>query len=84
MAEKTRKDQTQEDKQKTQKDSQAPNPIQVQKYLSGIDYPTDKQGLLEAARRNGADEKVLNILNELPEKSYASPKEVSHEIGQVE
>jgi hypothetical protein len=84
MAEKNRKDQTQESKQKTQKDQKAPNPILIQKYLSGIDYPTDKRGLLEAARRNGADESVLNILNELPEKNYSSPQEVSHEIGQIE
>jgi len=62
----------------------APNPIQVQKYLKGVDYPVDKQGLLEKAREEGADENVMNLLNQLPDKSYNSPKDVSRAIGEIE
>jgi hypothetical protein len=29
------------------------NPIQVQKYLSGVDYPCDRDGIVSAAKDNG-------------------------------
>ncbi|MFF0490268.1 DUF2795 domain-containing protein [Nocardia sp. NPDC004068] len=38
------------------------NPIQLQKYLSGVDYPCDRDGLVDAARGNGADNDVINQL----------------------
>jgi hypothetical protein len=63
--------------------NEIPNPIQIQKYLSGIDYPTDKQNLLKHAEKEGADDKVMDALRQLPEKSYNSPVAVSHEIGNM-
>ena len=35
------------------------SPIDLQKALSGMDYPTDKKHLVERARKNKADEKVV-------------------------
>ncbi len=52
---------------------QMPNPVQVQKHLRGIDYPTDKRTLLDTARREGADENVLRALERLPETTFNSP-----------
>jgi hypothetical protein len=69
---------------KSRKEQKRPNPVQIQKYLSGIDYPADKKTLLEQARKHGADEAVIDILNELPEKTYNTPKDVSRAIGEVE
>ncbi len=57
------------------------NPIQVQKFLGGIDYPTDKQTLVNTAKQQGADEKVLNTLERLPDQKYNSPNDVSEQIG---
>jgi hypothetical protein len=57
------------------------NPIQLQKYLGGIDNPTDKQTLIERARSNGADEKVLRTLQELPADRFNSPNDVSEAFG---
>jgi hypothetical protein len=59
------------------------NPIQLQKYLKGIDYPVDKQKLLETARKEGADENVLKTLERLPEKKYDAPVDVSEEVGKL-
>ncbi len=56
-----------------------PNPIQVQRYVGGLDYPAGKQELIEAARRAGADEGVLRLLAELPERQYEAPSDVSRE-----
>lgn len=60
-----------------------PNPIQIQKYLSGIDYPTDKQNLLKHAKKEGADDRAMDALGQLPDKSYNSPVAVSREIGEI-
>lgn len=59
------------------------NPIQIQKFLSGIDYPTDKRTLLDRARDAGADSAVLETLQRLPEKRYNSPTDVSEQIGKL-
>jgi hypothetical protein len=38
------------------------NPIQLQKYLGGVDYPTDKQTLVKTAKDQGADDDVIQTL----------------------
>ena len=60
-----------------------PTPIQVQKFLGGVDYPTDKGSLVERASENGADENVLTALNQISEKTYKSPNDVSEELGKL-
>jgi hypothetical protein len=59
------------------------DPIEVQKYLSGIDYPCEKQDLIDAARNNGADENVISELEGLPDDTYESPADVSEALGDV-
>lgn len=59
------------------------NPIQVQKFLGGIDYPTDKQTLLKRAQEKGADKNVLSTLQRLPDQRYNSPKDISEQIGKL-
>ncbi len=60
------------------------NPIQLQKHLSGVDYPAGKQELLEAARRQGADEEALSTLERLPDREYDGPNSVSAEVGHLD
>lgn len=60
------------------------NPIQLQKYLKGIDYPVDKESLIDCAKNEGADQDVLSTLEQLPEQEYETPTEVSKAIGQIE
>ena len=60
------------------------NPIQVQKFLGGIDYPTDKQTIIDTAKREGADERVLSTLSRIPDKQYNGPNEVSRQIGNLD
>jgi hypothetical protein len=57
------------------------NPIQLQKFLGGIDYPVDKRTLVERARANGADNKVLKTLAALPADRFNSPNDVSEAFG---
>ena len=60
------------------------NPIQVQKFLGGIDYPCSKNDLIKTAEGKGADERVMNMLNRLPDKEYDAPTAVTREIGNLQ
>ncbi len=42
------------------------NPIQIEKFLKGIDYPAKKADLIKRAEQNGADEQVRATLQQLP------------------
>jgi hypothetical protein len=59
------------------------NPIQVQKFLKGVDYPTGKRELIEHARRQGADEAVLDILEQIPMERFNSANDVAEGIGRI-
>jgi hypothetical protein len=61
----------------------AVNPIQLQKHLSGLDYPASKQDLVRHARQRGADEDALDALESLPRDRFNSPNDVSEAIGDL-
>ena len=54
-----------------------PNPIQMQKFLAGVDYPARKDELVSHAQSHGADEKVLDLLKRMPDREYDGPNAVS-------
>ncbi len=60
------------------------NPIQVQKFLKGVDYPCSKQDLLQKAKEEGADENVLQTLQRMPMDRFNSPNDVAQAIGKIE
>ena len=60
------------------------NPVQVEKLLGGINYPSSKQDLIKTAKSKGADQNVMSILQKLPDKKYNSPVDVSEAIGKLE
>lgn len=59
------------------------NPIQLQKYLGGIDYPARKQDLIKRAKKSGADQNVMKTLMSLPREDFNSPNDVSEAIGDM-
>jgi hypothetical protein len=61
-----------------------PNPVQIQKFLGGIDYPAAKAEILQTARSEGADERVMAALERIPDRQYDSPVSVSREVGKLE
>jgi hypothetical protein len=56
------------------------NPIQIQKFLKGVDYPASKADLIENAKKMGADENILASLEQLPDKEFQTPADVSEEF----
>ena len=53
------------------------NPVMVEKYLAGVDYPANRQDLIDRARMNNADRDVMDTLDGLPDQTYHSPIDVS-------
>lgn len=62
----------------------AVNPIQVQKFLAGMHYPAKKDELVKHAKTKGADDKIMQTLEQLPGESFQTPADVSKAIGQIE
>jgi hypothetical protein len=58
-----------------------PNPIQIQKFLGGVDYPATKETLLSRAKDSGADKNVLDALENIPDKEYDGPTAVSSAVS---
>lgn len=58
------------------------NPIEVQKYLGGVDYPASGNDLAEAARANGAGEDVIKALQNISGDTFETPAEVSEALGE--
>lgn len=60
------------------------NPIQLEKYLKGVDYPASKNDLIKRAEQNGADQRVLETLKQLPDRSFEGPAGISKAIGNID
>ncbi|MBE0480930.1 MAG: DUF2795 domain-containing protein [Dehalococcoidia bacterium] len=56
---------------------------QIQVYLKGIDYPVNKQQLVDHARSNNAPENVMSFITRFPERTYTRPNEVQEEFGKL-
>ncbi|MEV0977180.1 DUF2795 domain-containing protein [Streptomyces sp. NPDC049915] len=56
------------------------SPIDLQKALSGMDYPTDKKHLVEVARKNKAADKIVSRLDGLKEDHFDGPNEVQKAV----
>jgi hypothetical protein len=60
------------------------SPANVQKYLSGVHYPADKQDLIECARRNSAPDEVMQEIRQLPDEQFGGPQDVMKGYGENE
>jgi hypothetical protein len=56
------------------------SPIDIQKALSGMDYPADKEQIIQHAQQHGADDAVLDALRKIPERQYEGPSGVSSAV----
>ena len=60
------------------------NPIQLEKYLKGVDYPAKKADIIQQAQKNGADNMVMAVLKELPDQTFDGPTGISKVVGQID
>ncbi len=68
------------DKQDNSKGSR-PSVVNLAKHFQGIDFPASKQNLIEHAKNKGADEKIMQMLERMDDREYASMKDIMKEYG---
>ncbi|MCF6525642.1 DUF2795 domain-containing protein [Streptomyces sp. JJ36] len=56
------------------------NPIDLQRALKGASYPTDREHLTELARKNGADDQLVDRISHLEEKEFSGPDKVEQAV----
>jgi hypothetical protein len=61
--------------------SSGPSFVDLAKQFQGIDFPVNKQDLIEHAKKNNAQESVMNMLDEMEDREYDSMKDVIQEYG---
>ena len=59
------------------------NPFEVQKFLDAVGYPASKRELVREAAEQGADTSVRSTLNQLPDKQFDTPAQVSAAISKL-
>ena len=57
------------------------NPIDAQRHLSGVDYPASKEDLVSEAKSQDAEQDVIDALQNMPDKEYNSPTDVTQALG---
>jgi len=56
------------------------SPIDIQKALSGIDYPASKDDIIRHAQQQGGDKEVIEALNKIEDREYEGPSGVSSAV----
>ena len=59
------------------------SPVEIARSLKGIDLPAGKQDVVDHARRNGAEQSVLKLLEKLPDRQYRTMAEVEKGVGEA-
>ena len=57
------------------------NPIELQKSLKGVDYPATKEDVVNAAKKNGADQEIIDALENLSDDSFEKPTDVTKALS---
>jgi hypothetical protein len=61
-----------------------PTPPEVQRHLSGVDFPATRDQLIEHARGQDAPQEVIEALQRIPDREYEGPAGIAQELGKVE
>ncbi len=62
----------------------ADNPVDIQAHLAGVNYPATKQELIDKAKEENASDDVISVLQQLPERRFNSPTEVSRAVSALQ
>lgn len=54
----------------------------IAQALTGVDFPTSKDKLLEHARKNNADQEVLEAIEQMPDSEYSNMADVFKGVGE--
>jgi hypothetical protein len=54
-----------------------PSPAAVEKYMNGVQFPTDREGLLSTAKKNGAPSDVMDVIQHFNEGEFRNVTDIS-------
>jgi len=57
--------------------------VDISKNMSGLDFPANKQNLIDYARNQKAREEVINTLQQMPDQDYGSMADVEKGFGEI-
>lgn len=57
------------------------NPKEVEKHLKGVDYPAQKEDLVNRAKKEGASKEIIDTLQRMPAQTFNKPTDVARAIG---
>lgn len=60
------------------------SPANIAEQLGGIDFPASKQDLVQHAQQGGTDGDAMEIIEQMPERTYNSMADVMKGVGEVE
>lgn len=54
--------------------------MDIQKHLSGLEFPASKQGIISHAKDKNAPQEFISTLNGLPDREYMDMDELMREL----
>ncbi len=60
-----------------------PNPSQLERYVSGLDFPASRDDLVRQATEQGAEDQVVETLRKLPATEFTGPESVSSALSEI-
>ena len=60
------------------------SPSNILHHLKGVDFPANRQNLIEQAQKNNAEGDIVDILRQMPDTQYQSMADVLKGVGKVE
>jgi hypothetical protein len=60
------------------------SPANISLHLKGIDFPAQKQDLVQHANKNGAPSEVLDVIKQMPDDEFENMADVMKAYGEVE
>lgn len=57
--------------------------VEVESYLSGLEYPVRKPDIIAHAKQKGASASVITVLEKLPDRLYATVGDLTSQLTKV-
>lgn len=56
---------------------------QIEQIVNSLPYPISKDNLLQQARKFGANDQMISMMNKLPDKTFNSPEDLKSSFGNM-
>lgn len=59
------------------------SPVEIEKYLGGLEFPALKKEIVEKIKSNTDDQSIISLAEDLPDQRYDSPNDIWRELGKM-